>query len=138
MLPVYSFQDTSVLFLFLASILTFPTSVSNGLWHHIEWHQMGGDMTVDLNGMSLTHPHLVDLFSIDQKSMITVLIGAKPFDRGTKFMLKKYVIHSGFMNLHMDLVVLMKKMSVFINFLMQNTKLVSVLSKIYPNFADHV
>jgi hypothetical protein len=38
----------------------------------------------------------------------------------------------------MDLVVLVKKMSVLINFLLQNTNLVSVLSKILPNFAGHV
>jgi hypothetical protein len=50
---------------------------------------MGGDLTMDLNGMSLTHPHLVDFFSIDQKSVIIVHIGAKPFDRGTKIMFKK-------------------------------------------------
>jgi hypothetical protein len=31
-----------------------------------------------------------------------------------------------------------EKMSVLINFLLQNTNLVSVLSKIFPNFAGHV
>jgi hypothetical protein len=36
----------------------------------------------------------------------------------------------------MGLVVLVKKMSVLINFLLQTTNLVSVLSKICPNFAD--
>ena len=36
------------------------------------------------------------------------------------------------------LVALVKKMSVLINFLLQNTNLVSVLSKICPNFAGHV
>ena len=40
--------------------------------------------------------------------------------------------------LYMGLVVLVKKMSVLINFLSQNTNLVSVLSKICPNFAGHV
>ena len=45
---------------------------------------------------------------------------------------------SGFMKLCMCLVVLVKKMSVLINFLLQNTNLVSVLSKIYLNFAGHV
>ena len=45
---------------------------------------------------------------------------------------------SGFMKLYMGLVVLVKKMSVLINFLLQNTNLVSVLSKIYLNFAGHV
>ena len=49
------------------------------------------------------------------------------------------VIHSPeFAKLHMGLVVLVKKMSVLINFLLQNTNLVSVLSKICPNFAGHV
>jgi hypothetical protein len=43
-----------------------------------------------------------------------------------------------FSKLHMGLVVLVKKMSVLINFLLQNTNLVSVLSKICPNFAGHV
>ena len=38
-----------------------------------------------------------------------------------------------FAKLHMGLVVLVKKMSVLINFLLQNTNLVSVLSKICPN-----
>ena len=38
----------------------------------------------------------------------------------------------------MGLVVLVKKMSALINFLLQNTNLVSVLSKILPNFAGHV
>jgi len=38
----------------------------------------------------------------------------------------------------MGLVVLVKKMSVLINFLLQNTNLVLVLSKICPDFADHV
>jgi hypothetical protein len=36
------------------------------------------------------------------------------------------------------LVVLVKKMSVLINFLLQKTNLVSVLNKICPNFAGHV
>ena len=45
---------------------------------------------------------------------------------------------SEFVKLHMGLVVLVKKMSVLINFLLQNTNLVSVLSKICPNFAGHV
>jgi hypothetical protein len=40
--------------------------------------------------------------------------------------------------LHVGLVVLVKRMSVLINFLLQNTKLVSVLGKICPNFAGHV
>jgi hypothetical protein len=38
----------------------------------------------------------------------------------------------------MGLVVLEKKMSVLINFVLQNTNLVSVLSEISPNFAGHV
>ena len=38
----------------------------------------------------------------------------------------------------MGLVVLVKKKSVLINFLLQNTNLVSVLSKICPNFAGRV
>ena len=43
------------------------------------------------------------------------------------------------MKLYTRLVVLVKKMSVLINFLMQNTctNLVSVPSKICPNFAGH-
>jgi hypothetical protein len=45
---------------------------------------------------------------------------------------------SEFAKLHMGLVVLVKKMSVLINFLLQNTNLVSVLIKICPNFAGHV
>jgi hypothetical protein len=49
---------------------------------------------MDLNGMSLTHPHLVDFFSIDQKSVIIVHIGAKPFDRGTKIMFKKNMLYT--------------------------------------------
>ena len=43
-----------------------------------------------------------------------------------------------FAKLHMGLVVLVKKMTILINFLLQNTNLVSVLSKICPNFAGHV
>jgi hypothetical protein len=42
---------------------------------------------------------------------------------------------AGYTQLYMGLVVLVKKMSVLINFLLQNTNLVSVLSKICPNFA---
>jgi len=45
---------------------------------------------------------------------------------------------TGFTKLPMGLVVLVKKMSVHINFLLQNTNLVSVLNKICPNFAGHV
>ena len=45
---------------------------------------------------------------------------------------------SEFAKLQMGLVVLVKKMSVLINFLLQNTNLVSVLSKICPNVAGHV
>ena len=48
------------------------------------------------------------------------------------------VIITGFTKLHMGLVVLVKKMSVLINFLLQNTNLVSVLSKTCPNFGGHV
>ena len=44
----------------------------------------------------------------------------------------------GFTKLHMGLVILVKKMSVLINFLLQNTNLVSVLSKICLNFAGNV
>jgi len=40
---------------------------------------------------------------------------------------------TGFAKLHLDLVVLMKKMSVLVNFLMQNTNLVPAFSKICPN-----
>ena len=47
-------------------------------------------------------------------------------------------VHPEFAKLHMGLVVLVKKMSVLINFLLQNTNLVSVLSKICPSFAGHV
>ena len=42
------------------------------------------------------------------------------------------VTFAEFAKLHMGLVVLVKKMSVLINFLLQNTNLVSVLSKICP------
>ena len=45
---------------------------------------------------------------------------------------------TGFTKLHIGLVVLVKKMSVLINFPLQNTNLVSFLSKICPNFAGHV
>ena len=45
---------------------------------------------------------------------------------------------SGFKKLHMGLVVLVKEMSVFIHFLLQNTNLVSVLTKIFLNCAGHV
>jgi len=45
---------------------------------------------------------------------------------------------AGFAKLHVGLMVLVKRMSVLINFLLNNTKLVSVLGKICPNFADHV
>jgi hypothetical protein len=45
---------------------------------------------------------------------------------------------TGFTKLHMGLAVLVKKMSVLINFLLHNTNLVSILGKIYPNFAGHV
>jgi len=48
------------------------------------------------------------------------------------------VLVPGFAKLHMSLVVLVKKMSVLINFLLQNTNLVSVLIEICPNFAGHV
>jgi hypothetical protein len=44
---------------------------------------------------------------------------------------------SGFTKLHMGLVVLVKNISVLIHFLVKNTNLVSVLSKIFPNFAGH-
>ena len=47
-------------------------------------------------------------------------------------------IFQEFMKLHMGLVALVKKMSVLIYFLLQNTELVSLLSKIGPNFAGHV
>ena len=47
-------------------------------------------------------------------------------------------ISAGFAKLHVGLVVLVKRLSVLINFLLQNTKLVSVLGKICPNFAGHV
>jgi hypothetical protein len=47
-------------------------------------------------------------------------------------------LEAEFAKLHMGLVVLVKKMSVLINFQLQNTNLVSVLSKICPNFAGHV
>ena len=43
-----------------------------------------------------------------------------------------------FTKLHVGLVVLEKRMSVLINFLLQNTNLVSVIGKICPNFAGHV
>ena len=43
-------------------------------------------------------------------------------------------VYSGFTKLHMGLVVLVKKMSVFINFLLQNTNLVSVLLQNLPTF----
>jgi hypothetical protein len=45
---------------------------------------------------------------------------------------------SGFKKLHMGLVVLVKKMSVLINFLLQNTNFVSVFSKISPKFVGHI
>ena len=54
---------------------------------------------------------------------------------GTRYF---YLPKTEFVKLHMGLVVLVKKMSVLINFLLQNTILVSVLSKICPNFAGHV
>jgi hypothetical protein len=38
----------------------------------------------------------------------------------------------------MRLVVLVKKMAVLINFLLQNTNLVPVLGKIFPDFTGHV
>jgi hypothetical protein len=40
-----------------------------------------------------------------------------------------------FTKLHVGLVILVKRMSVLVNFLLQNTKLVSVLGQICPNFA---
>ena len=43
-----------------------------------------------------------------------------------------------FAKLHMGLVVLVKILSVLINFLLQNTNLVSVLIKLCPNFAGHI
>jgi hypothetical protein len=43
-----------------------------------------------------------------------------------------------FTKLHMGFVDLVKKMSVLINFLLQNTNLVSVLGRISPNFDGHV
>jgi hypothetical protein len=51
---------------------------------------------------------------------------------------KSSLLKAEFAKLHMGLVVLVKKMSVLINFLLQNTNLVSVLSKIWPNCAGHV
>ena len=48
------------------------------------------------------------------------------------------IFFTGFTKWYMGLVVPVKKMSVLINFLLQNTKLVSVLSKICQNFAGHV
>ena len=47
--------------------------------------------------------------------------------------------NTGFAKLHMGLVVLVKKMSVLINFLLRNTTTLcpTVLSKIRPNFAGH-
>ena len=50
----------------------------------------------------------------------------------------EYTNPAGFTKLHMGLVVLVRKMSFLIKFLLQNTNLVSVLSKICPNFAGRV
>jgi hypothetical protein len=47
-------------------------------------------------------------------------------------------IYIVFTKLYMDLVVLVKKISVLIQFILPNTNLVSVLSKICLNFAGHV
>jgi hypothetical protein len=58
-------------------------------------------------------------------------------DKGNSTDLDNFSAITEFTKLHMGLVVLGKKMSVLINFLLQNTKLVSVLSKIGPNFAGH-
>ena len=58
--------------------------------------------------------------------------------RQSSYMNLCYSGMSGFTKLHMGLVVLVKKMSVLINFLLQNINLVSVLSKICPSFAGHV
>jgi hypothetical protein len=49
-----------------------------------------------------------------------------------------YQMTPEFTKLDMGLVVLEKKMSVLINFVLQNTNLVSVLSEISQNFAGHV
>ena len=45
---------------------------------------------------------------------------------------------TGFTKLHMVFVVLVNTISVLITFLLQDTNLVSVLSKICPNFAGNV
>ena len=58
--------------------------------------------------------------------------------RCTQYRSEIYSILTGFTKLHMILVVLVKKMSVLMNFLMQNANLVAVLSKTYPNCAGHV
>ena len=47
-------------------------------------------------------------------------------------------LEAEFAKLHMGLVVLVKKMSVLVNFLLKNTNLLSVLSKICQNSAGHV
>jgi hypothetical protein len=52
--------------------------------------------------------------------------------------LNGFTCMSGFTKLHMGLVVLVKKMSVLVNFLLKNTNLLSVLSKICQNSAGHV
>jgi hypothetical protein len=50
--------------------------------------------------------------------------------------IKQIVVNqkAGFAKLHVGLMVLVKRMSVLINFLLQNTKLVSVLGKNLPKF----
>ena len=53
--------------------------------------------------------------------------GSKVTKKFTK-LINVRVSLTGIMKLHMDLVVLVKKMSVLINFLLQNTNLVSVMS----------
>jgi hypothetical protein len=67
--------------------------------------------------------------------MVSMLV-LSAIDHG--FSLKSGQPRTGFTKLHMGLMVLVKIMSVLNNFLLQNTNLVSVLSKICPNFAGHV
>jgi hypothetical protein len=61
-----------------------------------------------------------------------VLFSHEPYDFLVKGSCRAMII-KGFKKYHMSLVVLVKKMSVLINFLTQNTNLVSVLTKICPN-----
>ena len=67
------------------------------------------------------------LIILGQKQYTYMYITMKIIFKGFLVCLIKLIHFPGFMKLHMGLVVLVQKMSVLINFLLQNTNLVSVI-----------